>query len=315
MSVESIQQTLRQFSAFKERGPSLKGIVEQLKQEPVIEAFLQEVPEAATRLLEKDLTKAYEVVEADKHCQACPGLERCPNLLAGHQPQLIYDKGSLTVAYKPCSLKRTNDAQIRQKALIQSFYVPQDVLKATFRTLDKSDPGRQDAIEAAGLFVKHYLDDPRGIKGLYLYGQFGVGKTHIMGAIMNALAERAQVESLMVYTPDFFRELKGAIQDQTVEEKLEYTRKVPLLILDDIGAETMSPWIRDDVLGSILQRRMMNGLPTLFTSNYDLDELEEHLAYSNKSGTELLKAKRLMERIRYYCDAVSLSGMNRRAKK
>lgn len=84
------------------------------------------------------------------------------------------------------------------------------------------------------------------------------------------------------------------------------------MILDDIGSETISSWIRDDVLGAILQYRMMEGLPTLYTSNLDYDELEEHLAYSQKSGAEQLKAKRIMERIRHYTIPQYIGGANRR---
>src|SRR5690606_7794142 len=130
-------------------------------------------------------------------------------------------------------------------------------------------------------------------KGLYLYGKFGVGKTFIMGAIANELADR-QIETMLVYTPDFFREMKQSIGDGTITEKLDRVKNAQVLILDDIGAEGISSWIRDDVLGVILQYRMMENLPTLFTSNYDFDELEEHLAYSERSGYERLKAMRIM---------------------
>ncbi|GAY75012.1 helicase loader DnaI [Sporolactobacillus inulinus] len=101
---------------------------------------------------------------------------------------------------------------------------------------------------------------------------------------MKRLAERRHITSLIVYVPDFFREIKGAIQDHSVDEKLEVLKKTPVLILDDIGAETITPWIRDEVLGSILQYRMMDHLPTLYTSNFNYDELEDHFSYSQKAG-------------------------------
>src|SRR5699024_10264885 len=108
-------------------------------------------------------------------------------------------------------------------------------------------------------------------EGLYLYGKFGVGKTYLMGAVMNALKSR-DIDSFIVYTPDFFREMRQAIGDGTFQEKLDTVKQARVLILDDIGAETISGWIRDDVLGAILQHRMLEKLPTLFTSNYDYDE-------------------------------------------
>lgn len=92
-------------------------------------------------------------------------------------------------------------------------------------------------------------------------------------------------------------------------------KEVPVLILDDIGAETLSPWARDEVLGAILQYRVSENLPVLYTSNYTYDELEEHLAHSQKAGVEQLKAMRIMERIRYYTDAYKVDGINRRIRK
>ena len=57
---------------------------------------------------------------------------------------------------------------------------------------------------------------------------------------------------------------------------------------------------------------MAEKLPTLFTSNYDYDELEEQLAYSEKGGIERLKAKRIMERIKHFTTFVEVGGQNRR---
>jgi len=50
------------------------------------------------------------------------------------------------------------------------------------------------------------------------------------------------------------------------------------LILDDIGAESISEWVRDEVLGAILQYRMSENLPTCYTSNFDYELLEQYLA-------------------------------------
>ena len=310
--MESIKSVLLRWKGTMDVEKNYRRLFETVAGDPHILRFREEHPEATEAVLAKGLPKAVEYLEGIKACENCPGLDKCPTLLAGHTPRLTVDKGSLAIVYQPCPLKREADRRKRQAALIHSIYIPKEILKATFRTIDKSESGRHDALEAAARFVHQYLEDPAKAKGLYLYGPFGVGKTHIMGAILNALAEHKGVESMMVYTPDFFRELKGAIDDRTLDEKLDYIKTVPVLVLDDIGAETITPWIRDDILGSILQRRMMDRLPTLYTSNYDLEELEDHLAYSNKSGTERLKAMRLMERIRPFTVAVPVTGKNRR---
>ncbi|WP_100488831.1 primosomal protein DnaI [Sporolactobacillus pectinivorans] len=287
-------------------------IMIKIKENPRVLSFAEQNPQMGRNEWERHLSRLYQFTEEWEHCDHCPGLDHCPNMMAGYRPLLLNDKGSLTLTFTPCPLLLESEVRKRQSDLIRSYYVPKDILQATFKSIDKLERGRQLALKAAGDFVRSYLSKPEAAKGLYLCGQFGVGKTYLMGAIMNSLAESRHIASLIVYTPDFFREIKGAIQDNTVDKKLDVLKKVPVLILDDIGAETMTPWIRDEVLGSILQYRMMEHLPTLYTSNFNYDELEDHFSYSQKSGVENVKAKRLMERIRHFTTLVKMEGANRR---
>ena len=71
-----------------------------------------------------------------------------------------------------------------------------------------------------------------------------------------------------------------------------------ILLIDDIGAENNSAWARDEVLGTILQYRMDNDLSTFFTSNFTIEELESVLSETSK-GTDEIKARRIIERIKY----------------
>ena len=87
--------------------------------------------------------------------------------------------------------------------------------------------------------------------------------------------------------------------------------KIPLLLLDDIGAEKVSDWSRDEVLGIILQYRMENHLPTFFTSNLTLDELEKALSITS-SGVDKVKARRIVERIKQLTVYHELISKNRR---
>ena len=89
---------------------------------------------------------------------------------------------------------------------------------------------------------------------------------------------------------------------------MAYLENVDLLLLDDIGAEKVSEWSRDEILGTILQSRMNNYKTTFFTSNYTIDELEDKL--SNK--TDKVAAARVVERIKVLTDDIELKGENRR---
>ena len=90
-------------------------------------------------------------------------------------------------------------------------------------------------------------------------------------------------------------------------------KTVELLLIDDIGAETMTEWSRDEVLGTILQYRMQEGLTTFFTSNLNINELEQHFSTSSK-GIEKVKAKRIIERIKFLTTQMTMISENRRNK-
>ncbi len=84
-------------------------------------------------------------------------------------------------------------------------------------------------------------------------------------------------------------------------------------MIDDIGADSLSSWLRDDVLGVILQYRMQEELPTFFSSNLSLEQLEQqYLTVNNRGEAEPLKAKRIMERIKFLADEYHVVGKNRR---
>lgn len=230
-------------------------------------------------------------------------------MIQGYEPHLVINGNFIDIKYDRCQKKIMYDEQQKHARLINSIYVPKEILKASFADIE-IDHGRIEAIEMANNFVENYTPGKK-LKGLFLHGPFGTGKSYLLGAIANDLAQK-QVSSLIVYVPEFFREMKNAIGDHTVNEKLEAIKKANVLMLDDIGAETMSSWARDEILGTILQFRMLENLPTFFTSNFDIKGLEHHLTHSQRGEEEQLKAARIMERIKYLAEPVKVEGKNRR---
>src|SRR5699024_2859032 len=161
--------------------------------------------------------------------------------------------------------------------------------------LDSSSYERKEVVREIIEFVQNFSPDTFH-RGLYIHGPFGTGKSFIVGVIANELKKR-HIKTDIIYMPEFVRAMKASIQNDSVQSKMERFKKVDVLMFDDIGAESISPWFRDEVLGSILQYRMMEELPVFFTSNYNLDQLEAHLSTSSKGDVETIKAGRILERI------------------
>ncbi|WP_059103835.1 primosomal protein DnaI [Shouchella shacheensis] len=307
--MDSIQSALEGWDKSGKLEERLEKQRQKLLADPYIKDFLEGRADVTRSMIDLGMMKLYEFKKERTHCDHCPGLENCPNMMQGFRPVLHVERQQLEIAYSKCPLKLKQEEDDRQKMLIQSLHMPKDILNASFDDIDR-EKQRQPAIMAAMQFAAQANPGESG-QGLYLCGKFGVGKTYLIGAIANHLKGKG-IQTYLVYTPDFFREMKQSIADNSYQEKIEVLRVAEVLILDDIGAETTTAWTRDEILGPILQYRMQEKLPTLFTSNYDYETLEKHLMYSTKGGEEELKAMRIMERIKHFTTFVEVNGRNRR---
>lgn len=212
----------------------------------------------------------------------------------------------------------TEQLKAQQKAegirrRLKTVHMPKSIREASFDQMSfRNDiDGYNHAYMAAMEFAQDY-NPGHFERGLYLYGSFGVGKTYMLGAVANRLAERG-IATTIVHFPSLAVELRDSIKKGTLGEQRDAIRRVPVLMLDDLGAGSMSSWVRDDVLGVILEYRMQEELPTFFSSNFSMDELEKnYLTIDAQGGTEPMKAKRIMERIRFLSQEYRMVGTNRR---
>jgi primosomal protein DnaI len=290
-------------------GRSAEKEWEKMMNHPVVQAIRREYPHIPLYFYKRSGNAFRQMLVEKENCGRCRGLDSCPNLMKGHFTKLTDAFGYPEFRMQPCRHLKVHQENLQAQSLISSYRIPQDILNSSFESLDY-DMGRIDAIDAAIDFCNQFANG-KPKKGLYLYGPFGVGKSRIAGAIMNEIIQYKK-RSYMVYFPDFMRELNDSIAEKTLNEKVDYLKQVDVLILDDIGAEYLTPWKRDEVLGAILHYRYAERLPTIYTSNLSLDQLEEHLANSVKGDADWVKAKRIMERIRHYVIALTVIGPNRR---
>ncbi len=117
-------------------------------------------------------------------------------------------------------IKKIREDERRDVAnMIASMHMPKDVLQATIQDLMIDDESRVMIAQKAAQFVKATLESGKlPAKGYYLYGKFGVGKSFVLGALANELAA-IKIRSVVVFVPEFLREMKNAIGDNTLNEK------------------------------------------------------------------------------------------------
>ena len=263
-----------------------------------------------TDTLMKYTTKLELAACEHKNCKHCKNIMECLNEVTGYRYTPYKNDNDLEFAYQPCEYKIEIDQKNKTLDNVYYFDMPKEIRNARMRDIDTKDKNRYQVIKWIKDFIgKVKKKEP--VKGLYLNGNFGCGKTYLMAAMLNEIAKNG-TRIAIIYYPEFIRSLKESFSDpEEYQKKFNYIKKVEYLLFDDIGAESVTEWSRDEVLGPILQYRMEEKLPTFFTSNLTLEELEEHLK-TTKRDVDSVKARRIMERIKQLTDNITMISVNLR---
>ena len=252
----------------------------------------------------KNNTKLMDTCDELKNCKTCKGLFMCKNKVSGHVLYPSFSDETLKFIYMPCKYQKElikKESEKKEKL--------NEIKNARMKDIDIEDKNRYKVIK----WLKKYFDDYEKVntlKGLYLHGSFGSGKTYLISALFNELEISKDAITEVVYLPETLRNMKEDFS--LVEDKVNYLKNVDILLIDDIGAENVTAWGRDEILGTILQYRMNNKLSTFFTSNLTLEELEVHLSLS-KNSEDKVKARRIIERIKELTEDLELVSINRRS--
>ncbi len=134
-------------------------------------------------------------------------------------------------------------------------------------------------------------------KGIYLWGACGTGKSFLLYKFAQSLVSKG-AKVLFAYYPDLVREIQSSFGTTYQEELILKLKQTDIVIIDDIGREANTQYIRDEVLGPILQYRVDNNLPMFMSSNRNFDMIEKHLSETN-STIDLVKARAILERFKF----------------
>jgi DNA replication protein DnaC len=165
-----------------------------------------------------------------------------------------------------CTLEeheRRRRAKLHQISNLASFS------DKTFATFDHLVPG----IQAAYLHARSFARRPVG--WLTLRGPYGCGKTHLAAAIAHEVLAH-DVPVLFVVVPDLLDHLRATFRpdsEASYDERFELVRTAALLVLDDVGTESGTAWTREK-LYQLVNHRYNERMPTVFTSNVQLDALD-----------------------------------------
>lgn len=182
------------------------------------------------------------------------------------------------------------------------------------------EEGQKEAFEGARAFAKAFIEDKNDGTGLLLIGGVGSGKSHLAAAVVNAVLDYIPIPDSeaedaynlgypvgarlygvrFVPTVGLLEEIRASYDnDENTQELMQQYKTAKLLVLDDLGAERPTEWVRERLF-DIIDYRYNECLPVVITSNANIPELRQHLG------------DRLCDRIRSMCKTFTVTAGSRR---
>lgn len=248
------------------------------------------------------------VLKSRDKCQNCKGLYMCNQQSVGGRLDVKYD-GVLIDEVEYCDYALT---ELKKDNLYKKYVycdVADNYLDISLENINFTANQKQLYLLLAAILHK------KTDQGLYIYGDLGVGKTYLCIALANSLVKNNE-KVAFVKISSFFNEIRSLINidSSQIDILINKLMKSTYLFFDDIGSEAVSEFVRDDILFRILDYRMENKLITIFTSNLSKDDLLKHYQFDRKEKSNLMNAKRLLERIDILAKDYVLVGENLRRR-
>lgn len=248
------------------------------------------------------LIKMFEQAEYEKSNQYCPNclsLGDCALIILGWIPvpptaeeiESYSSFGSVPWRYKKCAHRLTAESE-KQQAVAMSG-------KWRERTLDtfKITPENKFAFTEADSYAKRI--NPFVNDGLLFWGPVGTGKTHLAAGILKVAYNRG-LDGVLISVPDLLNEIRDGYNSGDTSKEEKFKSKF-LVILDDLGAENLTDWVREKLF-TLINSRYENQKPLIITTNCTPAELTERIG------------ERTTDRLREMCKIVKISGNSWRGR-
>ena len=250
-------------------------------------------------------------IEETALCEGCQGLFACRQKQTGYILNLTVEAAVLNNEILKCHYLKQDE---KEKEHL-SWFVHNDMSDALINlSLDKFDLNDEtyDYLKLVDS-ITNWINKPSKM-GLYLHGSPGSGKTYLLSALANACAKSEQTVAF-VHVPTLISKAKTYFDSlSSMDTMITSIKQADVAIFDDIGAESVTSWSRDELLFPILNYRLDFKKSTWFSSNETLETLKQHYATDQKGKTTTTKAIRMIERISALADPYLLVEDNRRKR-
>jgi DNA replication protein DnaC len=230
------------------------------------------------------------VTASEESTAVCP---RC----GGTGWRLVEQDGTELARRCDCAEAVRRD-QLLERAGIPARY--RHCTLASFELWNRDDPTLSRARRAVEEFVNLY---PESGKGLLLMGNVGTGKTHLAVAALQALIVDKGVRGRFADFTTLVLEIQMTFDGSgSSRDILHPLIEAEVLVLDELGAGKVTPWVMD-LLYYLVNTRYVDNRLTIFTTNYS--------DFGHAPGQETLTDRvsaRIRSRLFEMCRRLELRG-------
>jgi len=191
------------------------------------------------------------------------------------------------------------------ETLLKNARIPRRYLHCELTNFETHTDSQRTAHRKALKLVDEF---PVADRGLLLFGEAGVGKTHLAVAVLKEIVRRKGGRAIFYETRELLKLVRDTYSTRAELSELDVLQPVleaELLVLDDLGAEKKSEWV-EETLGLVVNTRYSERRLTVFTTNLSDLENTEPTSFAFQLGL------RTRSRLKEMCDWVCMEGVDTR---
>lgn len=194
--------------------------------------------------------------------------------------------------------QKAREKQLQIESLKVNSLISKRYINASFENCDLSNETFKKAWQRCKKYCEVADDILENGYGIYIFGPSGTGKTHLMACMCNELLMNMK-QCLFTNFLEISKAIKATFNNksETEERLIERISNIDYLFIDDLGTERLNnngdTWLQEKVY-DVINKRYNAKKPTVFTSNYTLNELITERGMMQKTVDRVLEMSNVL---------------------